>query len=278
MNGIIFEKFKDHLFDSHSHIASKEFVDDIQQVVENAKLNGVEYIFDASLDLDYSLASVKTSERFKGIVYSFVGIDPDVFNEQSTIFQGLNIESSWFEKSFSDLRTIISSNSESVVGIGETGMDFYHNKDSASREKINSLQKELFNLHLELARSTNLPLTIHSRYAERECLSMVEKSGTRGIFHSYTGDYATAKSILDAGWGLGVNGIVTFKNASEIKDLYKKLIGKLPNNVTPEYFYSKGIYFESDAPYLSPEGKRGERNEPANVRIVFENFIEVLKS
>lgn len=279
MQEFIFEKFKNHLFDSHSHISSSEFRDDLEEVVERSIQNEVRYIFDASLDIDYSRKSIEISEKYANTIFSFVGIDPDVFNPKSSIFMGLEIEESWFEESYLQLKKLIEEKRDFIVGIGETGMDFFHNRelDNETREKINFLQDKLFDLHISLAKECNLPLTIHSRFAEEECLSKIERSGTRGIFHSYTGDHYTARGILDAGWGLGVNGIVTFKNAAEIKKLYRKILGRIPDEVDPEYFYSRGIYFETDSPYLSPDGKRGERNEPANVRDIYEAFVELLK-
>ena len=91
-------------------------------------------------------------------------------------------------------------------------------------------------------------------------------------------DHAHGGNILDAGWGLGVNGIATFKNAESIRDIYRRILPTKVKEQTPEFFYTRGIYFETDAPWISPEGKRGQRNEPANIKDIYEQFISQLYS
>jgi TatD DNase family protein len=277
---VIFSKLSKQniLFDSHTHICSDEFTE-LDSIIENAKSADVKYIFDTSVTFEYIEKSLEVSTKYKDFVYSFVGLDPEIFIPEGSYFIGFNIDNKFFEDSYSKLRSMISQNLDSIIGIGETGMDFFHFRDRESdvREKSRKLQERLFRMQLELAQEFSLPLTIHSRFAENECLKIVKEYDVRGVFHSYTGDYETAKKILDSGWGLGVNGIITFKNAEESRSVYKKILGQIPNDIDPEYFYSRNIYFETDAPYLSPEGRRGERNEPANIPLIFSNFCKMLQ-
>lgn len=286
--GKISEKFKDYnfLFDSHAHLSTgTEY--DIDSVLENSEQNDVKAIFDMGVDINSSKIAVEKAKKYSQIK-AFVGIDPEAFEPGSTIFARFEVDDAWFEKVYSDLKQLISDNKEYIAGVGETGMDFYHIKDLNDEDKIKSTlnQERLFRTHLEIATQTNLPLSIHSRGAEAYCLDVVKGfTEVTGIFHSYTGDYETAKQILDSGWGIGVNGIITFKNAEPLRDVFRKLIGKIPDDIDfkdltvgPKYFYEKGIFFETDAPYLSPEGKRGEQNEPANVRMVYDHFVKMLQS
>jgi TatD DNase family protein len=131
-------------------------------------------------------------------------------------------------------------------------------------------------MHLELGEESGLPLSVHSRAAEERCLEIVKTyPAARGIFHSFTGDYVTAKKILDAGWALGVNGIVTYKNAVVLREMYKNILGEISTDWSPGDFYSKGIYFETDAPFLTPLGSKSGRNEPANINKIYEYMATI---
>jgi len=279
----------DFLFDSHAHLSTGSFEDEeVERVVDEAKKANVQMIFDMGVDLKSSKLAVERTIKFPEIK-AFVGIDPEVFEVGSEMYIGLEPEEKWFEEQYEALKKLISENSGNIAGMGETGMDFYHfrNQDPETRGKSTKLQERLFRMHLDLARETKLPVSVHSRAAESSCFEIIKNyPEITGIFHSYTGSYETATKILDAGWGLGVNGIVTFKNAEPLREMYRKILGKIPQSpqsvleseFNPQYFYSKGIFFETDAPYLSPEGKRGEKNTPANVKVVYDNFVQMLQN
>ncbi len=258
------------LIDSHCHLPF-ESPEILQSQIAKAKAKNISQIWNVSVNLKTSTQSMSIESE---IVKSFIGIDPEVFIPGSELFMGLDLDE-MLQQSYESLKKIILQNRSKVIGIGETGLDYYwlNNSDLSSEFKNKSklLQKRLFEIQLELASELNLPLTIHSRGAEEECLRVVKKYNTKGVFHSYTGDYNTAVKILDAGWGLGINGIITFKNALELRQTYKKILtGKKLS--TPEDYYRSNIYFETDSPYLAPEGKRGTTNEPANVSDIFESM------
>lgn len=270
------------LFDSHVHLTSKDLAVKVEEVVKQAEDNGVKLIFDIGTSIETSLLAIENSRRFKN-VRAYIGIDPEVFEPGSELFIGLDKDDSWFEEQKETLSKLIVQNIEFLGGIGETGMDFHwlnklekegHNSDEIEQSKV--LQEKLFRLHLELAQEVGFNLSIHSRRAEDACLQIVREYKVTGIFHSYTGDYKTAKGVLDSGWGLGVNGIITFKNAKELREVYKKLLGKIPQALQPKFFYEKGVFFETDSPYLSPEGKRGAVNEPSNIKDIYEQFVKLL--
>jgi TatD DNase family protein len=275
------------LFDSHCHLNEQGYDKDRSTLVSEAIKDKVEMILDVAVDLETSGKSIEISKEFKGKVKSWIGLDPELFIPGSSIFKVENSNLSKNSLKFfqDEQKKLYDNNTDYIVGIGECGLDYYWLNSRLEKNEIpentvsisKDFQIEIFTLQLELAEELHLPLSIHSRGAEEECLAIIKNfSGTSGIFHSYGGNYETAKNILDAGWGLGVNGIVTFKNAHEIRDLYKKLLGKVSNDLSPIDFYSKGIFFETDGPFLAPQTKRGERNEPANVRYIYDFFCNFL--
>lgn len=275
---------EDNLFDSHCHLNDGSFDADRDEVVKRATENGIEKIVDIAVSLDSSRLAVENARKYPGIVFAAVGIDPENLVPGSDLYSNnLSQPISFWEAQIDELRELISQNREYVVAVGESGMDAYWLEQkmnagevdfSAGKQSL-KMQEELFELHLQLAGEFELPLSIHSRAAEKHCLEIAKRyPAARGVFHSYTGDYETAKSILDAGWVLGMNGIVTFKNADALRAVYKKLLGEVSSDWSPADFYAKGVYFETDAPYLAPEGKRGQRNEPGNVKDVYAAFVE----
>lgn len=278
----------DNLFDSHCHLNDKSFYPDIEGVVSRSNDAGVSKIIDIGIDLESSRQAIGNAQKFPGIVYASVGLDPDLMIPNSELFVDdkklLNLNyydaEDFIEKEMIKVADLINQNRDYVVAIGESGMDAYWvnrtDKKFAEEQwkRVMSLQRIMFRKHLELSVETKLPLTIHSRACEEDCLRIVlDYPQARGVFHSYTGSYETAKKVLDAGWSLGVNGIITFKSAQELRAMYKKILGAISSDAQPADFYAKGIYFETDAPYLSPEGKRGERNEPAAVAKVWEKLL-----
>ncbi len=286
---------ENRLFDSHAHLNFEGYNKDLEQVINRALDSKVEVIYDIGTDIASSKRSVGIAKKFPEVVYSFVGIDPEIFLLGSEMFIGLDKDNKWIEEQYSTLKDLALENTKYIKGIGESGMDYYwlekltnenegsinsnkevkKTKDLQMIKKSKELQEALFRMHLELAKEFNLPLSIHSRGAEKECLQIVKQyPNTTGIFHSYTGDYKIATQILDAGWGLGINGIITFKNALALREIYRKIIGD-PTDFQPYDFYDKGIFFETDSPFLSPEGKRGERNEPSYVKIIYNKLINI---
>jgi len=269
-----------YLFDSHAHINAPEFASELENIIHKAKGADVQQIFDIGVDIESSKKAIENAKRFKGIVMAYVGIDPEIFQPGSHLFEDLDKDDVWLGEKYNELKMLIEKNREFIAGIGETGIDHYwlREKEEEITNKSKKLQQKLFEIHLELAAEFQLPTTIHSRGAEFECLNLVRNYKTTGIFHSYTGDYETAVKILDAGYGLGVNGIVTFKKAEELRSMYKKILGNATSDWSPNDFYKGGIFFETDSPFLSPEGKRGQRNEPANVRDIYDLFFNFLNN
>ncbi len=271
---------KNGLFDSHTHLIFREYPLNMDEIIEKSRGLGLTTILNVCTDLETSMQAPELSKTYNGYVKSFIGIDPQEVIPNPEHFMGLDVTDEQIQELKSKIEALYSANKESVIGIGETGMDFFWIKelDQTTQEKSKRLQQKLYVIHLEMAEKYNLPLTIHSRGAETECLEVLKQNttNTKGIFHSFTGTYEQAKAILDSGNGLGVNGIVTFRNANSLRETYKRILGIVKDTEDPSYFYKKGIFFETDAPFLSPEGKRGEINYPYNVTDIYKIFTEFL--
>lgn len=148
---------------------------------------------------------------------------------------------------------------DSVVGVGETGLDYFH--EGFDREK----QIETFEKHIEIAKELNLPITIHMRDAFEDMYSILKNNRVENfVMHSFAGDVFQAEKLLELGANLSFSGIVTFKNAQEIKEAAK---------ITP----LEKMLVETDAPYLAPTPNRGKMNEPAYTRFVVDSLAETLE-
>lgn len=146
-----------------------------------------------------------------------------------------------------------------VVAIGETGLDYYYADDS--RE----LQLQCFEQQIALARDVNKPLIVHTRDAREDTIRLLKEGGADtvgGVLHCFTENWEMAKAAMDLGFYISVSGIVTFKNAAELRDV----IRKVPKD---------RLLVETDSPYLAPVPHRGQENQPAYVRDVAEFVAEL---
>jgi TatD DNase family protein len=274
----IFPQWQTDLIDTHCHLNDPAFDTDRGDVVERARATGVQGIIDMAVDIESSRRAIENAKQFPGFVFAAVGIDPQMLVHGDPLFSQ-ELFNSDLQKEETELSTLIEQNIELIAMIGETGID-NHWMAKAVREGAllpelaeRSLQKQkiLFEMHLRLGEKYNLPLSIHSRGAEDLCIEMVEKSGAakqgaKGIFHCFTGTPAQARMIIDLGWGIGLGGMLTFKSDNPQKEILRELLADQPLNKHEsiiQQLYSRGIYLETDAPYLAPEPHRGTRNEPS---------------
>ena len=217
------------LIDSHAHLEMKEFDSDREDVIERARLAGVECIVTVGTNLALSRKALSLARGHENI-YATVGIHPhDVAKADN--------------KTLDDLCEIASDHK--VVAYGEIGLDYFRN--ISPREK----QMEMFNHQLELAVQLKLPVIIHDRDAHEQTLRMVKASGVRsGVFHCFSGDYSMARQCIDLGFYISIPGVVTFDKAKTIQDVALRVP-------------LSSMLLETDAPYLTPVPYRGKRNEPA---------------
>lgn len=218
--------------DSHIHL--DKFVESgiLDKIINNAKQNKIQKMISIGGSDESNLLSINLSQKYPEIIYATAGYDRDI------------CELEYFEKNLKE-----QIKSEYVVGVGETGLDYFHS------DKNRNQQIELFTLNLELACLYGKPVIVHSRNAINDTLDLLKKysskiNGFLGVLHCFTLDLESAKKLMDLGMMISFSGIVTFKNASDLR----RIVSYVPD----EY-----LLIETDAPYLSPEPMRGKQNEPA---------------
>lgn len=233
------------LIDTHCHIQTREFSSDLDQVLARAEAEGVAtlIVVGGAGELSTNDDAVALAEKHSNL-YATVGMHPhdakEVSEEVMTRLKGL-------------------AQHEKVVAIGETGLDFYY--DHSPR----GVQMEMFDRFVDLAVETRLPIVVHNRDSDREAAETIRVHGRgklRGVIHCFTGDRAAAREFLDLGLFLSFSGILTFKNADELR----AVAAWVPLDRT---------LIETDSPYLAPVPKRGKRNEPAYVRFVAETLARI---
>jgi len=282
-------------FDSHCHLNAEQFDTDRAEVVDRAEKAGVKAIIDVGTDLKSSKKAVENAAKYE-IVYVAVGVDPEILIPDSDLFDekvfSLDDDEfeKWLENIYAELAELIEpvkiAKNEKVLMIGETGIDNYwleKNENLTSELKKKSLERQiqLFRMHCKLAKKFKKPLTIHSRNAIEKCLAVLTEEKVDknlAVFHSLTPDIGDDEKqfeekvlkILKSGYYVGVNGIITFKNADLIRNVYSKIIGEKIENINLQNLFTHKFILETDAPFLAPEPYRGQRNEPAFLKHIFQ--------
>ncbi len=231
------------LFDAHCHLDDRKFNSDREQTVAAAEKAGVAYMMNAASDIESSLAAVRLAERY-GSIYASVGVHPHNASDMDEDML-LTLE--------------IMAKHPRVKAIGEIGLDYY--RDLSPRD----VQKIWFVRQIELAKKLRLPIIIHDRDANGDVFDILRSSCAfeNGLqMHSYSGSAELARQYVRLGAYISISGPVTYKNASEKREVVK---------VVP----LDRLLVETDSPYLTPEPKRGMRNEPAFVRYVLEQIAEL---
>ena len=231
--------------DAHAHLTDEKFSGEVKEIVERARVAGVERIVSTGSDMESSIQSVALAEQFQE-VFAVIGIHPEVEKEYSVSAE-------------ETLRRL--AQNKKVIAIGEIGLDYHY--EGYNKER----QKEVFIKQLELAHSLNLPVVIHSRDATGDMLEILKANknllSSGGIMHCFSGSVETLMEIIKLGLGISLGGVITFKNARNASEIIKAV----PKNK---------FVLETDCPYLCPEPHRGERNEPKNVIYVANKIAEIL--
>lgn len=224
------------LIDSHCHLVNEDY--DIDDVIENAKNNGVKYLIVSGSEKEDNILNMELLNKYDNIFLS-VGYHP-------------SMASSVTEDDYNFLEKCLMN--DKVVAIGEIGLDYHYGKEDMDK------QKELFRRQLDLAKKHNKPVVIHTRDAFLDTYNILREYNLSGVIHCFSGSLEVAKQYLDLGYYLGIGGVITFKN-SKLKEVIKEIgINK--------------VVFETDSPYLSP--LRGKKNEPSNVKLVCEFVSDLL--
>jgi TatD DNase family protein len=233
------------VIDTHAHIHDARFDEDRGEVVARALAAGVRHIVTVGCDLADSMRALEIAREYR--TFATVGIHPhEAKNAPSDI-------SMVFEPFLMDNR---------VIAIGETGLDYYY--DHSPRD----VQQRIFREQLALARDANFPVVFHQRDAYDDFVAILAdewEPGMRGVVHCFSGNAQQALRLThDFGLFLGVGGVLTFKNADEIREAVRT-VGL------------SWLVLETDCPYLAPMPHRGERNEPAFVALTAKRLAEVLE-
>jgi TatD DNase family protein len=229
--------------DSHCHLnLLAEEPGGIDAMVAEAEQNGIQHILCIAID-KASCEEVKAIAASYPQVTASVGIHPNVDASEQFTVEELVAEASH----------------PKVIAIGETGLDYFRSEGDLE------WQRDRFRVHIEAAKQTLKPLIIHTREAREDTMRILEQEDAEkagGIIHCFTENWETAKRALDIGFYISLSGIVTFKNATELQDVAKKL----PLD---------RILIETDAPYLAPVPHRGKTNKPVFVKHVAEFLAQL---
>jgi len=216
------------LVDSHCHL---DFAEEAErpEIVARAKRAGVKTLLTISTKLD-EFATVRAIAETDPDIWCSVGVHPhEAAVEPAATRAGL----------------VAATKHPKVVGIGETGLDFYYEHSPRVR------QAEVFRLHIAAARDAEVPLIVHTRDADPETIAILEEERPpAGVIHCFSTGRALAERALALGFYISLSGIVTFKTAQELRDIVRDI----PLD---------RLLVETDAPYLAPVPLRGKRNEPA---------------
>jgi len=227
------------LIDTHCHLQMKAFRNDIDEVIDNAAIEGVKQIINVGFDLESSRKAVELSGRYP-FMYAAVGIHPHDASK-------CNVQT------LSELEDLLKE--KCVVALGEIGLDF--KRDYSTRE----IQKEVFVEQLSLAKEVNIPVVLHIRDAYIEVFEILEEfNHSKVLLHCFSGNYDDAQKGLGMGCHLAFGGSITYSEKLSF------VIESTPLD---------RLLLETDAPYLSPVPKRGMRNEPAFIKYTALRMAEI---
>jgi len=223
------------LADSHCHLDRLDllpFDNDLANAIKAANENGVEHFLCVAINSENHQAVLKIAEQYPNI-HASVGVHPLYTKGESASVESLARVA----------------NHPKIVAIGETGLDYFYDAESKDQ------QLKLFRTHVQAAVSVNLPIIVHTRDARKDTLDVLRSEGADkvgGVLHCFTESMAMAEEAMAMGFYVSFSGIVTFNNASELREIAKQI----PLN---------RILVETDSPYLTPKPYRGKPNSPMYV-------------
>jgi len=223
------------IVDSHCHLDFDSLNKDLDKILNRANDVGVKYFLTICTE-DLSFEKILNILKNHKNVYGTYGIHP----HEAKLHNSLSVEK--IKKNLLK--------DKKIIGIGETGLDFYYNHSDKQS------QKDSFLKHIQAAQEAHSTLIVHSRTAEKETFDIlnreIKNKNFKVLMHCFTGSKEFAYKLLDIGCYFSASGIVTFKNSQELSEVFKSI----PNNK---------ILLETDSPYLSPEPNRGQVNEPSHI-------------
>lgn len=231
------------LIDSHAHMDIQDFDDDRTEVFDRALKGGLTHIITIGIDLDSSRSALELARKYD-FIFATVGYHPH---------NAKRCEPQWLDK----LEQMASE--PKVVAWGEIGLDYYRRYSSPKD------QSRMFRRQLEIANDLNLPVIIHDREAHKDVFEILKEMGKgerRGVIHCFSGDRDMAYAFMKLGFYISLPGTVTYKKASQVRDVAA--------SIPIEY-----MLIETDSPFLAPEPKRGKRNEPLFVTFTAQEIARI---
>ena len=220
------------IFDTHIHLNDEKLYENLDIYLKEAKEVGVSDFLCVGYDLESSKRAIEIANKYNN-VYAAIGFIPTEWKK-------------WTTSSIANLEELLKKSSK-IVAIGEIGLDYYWEKE----ENVKKIQKLMFISQIELANKYDLPISIHSRDSIQDTYDILKNYPcvNKGIMHCYSGSIEMSKEFIKLGYKIAFGGVLTFKNAIEIKRILKQTD-------------LKNVVLETDAPYLSPVPHRGKVNEP----------------
>jgi len=231
------------MIDSHCHLDHSPLFEDIDNVIKRSKEIGIEKLLTICTTLE-SFKKIKILVNKDEIIYGTYGIHPHEAKN---------------DKVNSDIIIKEVKNNNKIIGIGETGLDFYYNH-SDKADQITSFEE-----HIKASIELNIPLIVHSRNAEEDTLEVFSKYKNKNLkilMHCFTGSKEFAENLLSLGAYFSASGIITFKNSLELQETFKSI----PLNK---------LLIETDSPYLAPVPNRGKENEPSFVKYTAQKLADI---
>ena len=229
--------------DTHCHLDKLDSTP--EEAVKQAKQEGVETMVTISVDEESFDFVSNAVMQFKD-VYGTVGLHPH--------------DASEFSPSLEQSIRKLARGHDKMIAIGETGLDYHYMNSSKENQQF------AFSKQLQIAVELNLPVVVHSREAEADTISILKEIPVPalGVVHSFTSSIKMARTLLDMGWYLGINGIVTFKNAEDLREIVR-------------WIPLDRLLLETDSPFLSPVPFRGKPNKPAYIPVIASFIAELRK-
>ena len=218
--------------DTHCHLF-EEYYSNIDDVINDSIKSGVTKFIVNGCDMKSNMEALRIAHKYKE-VYAAIGFHPTELDDFKDEYFN------WLEKNLNDNK---------VIAIGEIGLDYHY--DSTDKDK----EIYVFKKQLDIAKKYNKPIVVHTRDALGDTYNILKDYNLSGVIHSYSGSVEMAREFIKLGYMIGIGGVVTFKNAKNIKEVVK--------NIDLEY-----ILLETDSPYLTPEPYRGMQNNPKYIPLI----------
>ena len=231
------------MIDSHCHLDHEPLLSDLSNVIKRSKETGIKKLLTISTNLE-SFTKIKEIVKFDEMIFGTFGIHPHETKNNT-------IASETIVKNIKE--------NEKIIGIGETGLDFYYNNSDKNS------QIESFEQHIEASIKTKLPIIIHSRDAEDETFEILNKYKDRDLkilMHCFTGSKSFSEKLISLNSYFSASGIITFKNSKDLQETFS-------------HIPLDRLLIETDSPFLTPEPMRGKTNEPSFIKYTLEKLAKL---